>query len=219
MRHALIVLLGLALTACGGGPKTPDWKLDSISLIERYKKAELRGQNTLAESYFHQALAAAGSAGKIEETARLHLTRCATRQASLTFEPCNGYLEYARLGARPEDDAYHRFLSGQWDGLDSGKLPAQYREFASNRDPGRNPDIFRKISDPLSRLVAVSIAIMRKQANEATLKVGEETASEQGWRKPLLVYLKLQEAQAGLRGDQASLEKLRARIRLVEESL
>lgn len=219
MRHLSIVFLALALSACGGGPKAPDWKLDSISLIERYKKAELKGQNTLAESYFQQALAASGSAARIEETARLHLTRCATRQASLAFEPCSGYLEYAKLGATPEDAAYHHFISGQWDGLDVGKLPAQYRDFASNRDPARNAGILQKIDDPLSRLVAASIAVMRKQADAATLQLATEAASGQGWRKPLLVYLKLQEAQAGQKEDPAELERLRARIKLVEDSL
>lgn len=219
MRHLSIVFLALALSACGGGPKAPDWKLDSISLIERYKKAELKGQNTLAESYFQQALAASGSAARIEETARLYLTRCATRQASLTFEPCSGYLEYAKLGATPEDAAYHHFISGQWDGLDVGKLPAQYRDFASNRDPARNAGILQKIDDPLSRLVAASIAVMRKQADAATLQLAAEAASGQGWRKPLLVYLKLQEAQAAQKGDPAELARLRARIKLVEDSL
>ena len=217
MRKAFIAFLALALSACGGGPKTPDWKLDSISLIERYKQAELKGQNTLAEGHFRQALAAAGSAARIEETARLHLVRCATRQASLAFETCSGYLEYAQHGASAEDEAYHRFISGQWEGLDSGRLPAQYRDFASNRDPARNAGILQKIDDPLSRLVAVSVTVLRRQADAATLQVATETASEQGWRKPLLVYLKLQEAQAARNGDQAGLERLRARIRLAEE--
>ncbi len=219
MKYVLLVSLSLLLAACGGGPKAPDWKLDSISLIERYKKAELKGQNKLAESHFEQSLAAVGSAARIEETARLHLTRCATRQASLSFEPCSGYLEYAKLGVSAEDETYHRFIGGQWDGLDAGKLPAQYRDFAANREPARNAGILQKIDDPLSRLVAASIAVMRKQADAATLQVAADAASDQGWRKPLLVYLKLQETQAGLKGDQAELEKLRARIKLVEDSL
>lgn len=219
MRNLLIASLALLLSACGGGPKTPDWKLDSISLIGRYQKAELKGRNTLAERYFEQALAAAGSAAKLDETARLHLIRCATRQASLVFEPCSGYLELARLGASAENEAYHRFLTGQWDELDGGKLPAQYRAFLANRDPARNFDILQKIGEPLPRLVAVSIAVTRKQADDATLKLAAETASEQGWSRPLLVYLKLLESRAGMKEDAAELERLRARIRLVEDSL
>ena len=217
MKNVLLVALAVLLSACGGKPPAPDWKLDSISLIEKYKKAELKGENKLADRYFEQALAAAGSAARLEETAKLQLIRCATRQASLSFEPCTGYLELAKFGTSAEDEAYHRFLGGQRDSLDSSKLPAQYRDFASNRDAAKNLGLLQKIDDPLSRLIAASVAAMRKQADEATLSLAAETASEQGWRKPLLVYLKLLESRADERGDTAGLEKLRARIRLAEE--
>jgi hypothetical protein len=219
MRKILLLSLALMLAACGGKPPVPDWKTDSVSLIDRYKKAELKGENMLAERYFEQALAAVGSTSKLEESATLHLIRCATRQASLSFEPCTGYLEFARFGAKAEDEAYYHFLAGQWDKLGSKKLPAQYRDFLANRDAARNLGILQKIDDPLSRLIAISVTVMRKQADEAILNLATETASEQGWRKPLLVYLKLQENRAGVKGDEVQLEKLRARIKLVEESL
>jgi hypothetical protein len=219
MRNLLLISLAVLLSACGGKPPVPDWKKDSISLIEKYKKAELKGENKLAERYFEQALDAAGSAARLEETARLHLVRCATRQASLDFAACTGYLNHARHAANATDEAYHRLLSGQWDGLDDSKLPAQYREFASSRDPARNLAILQKIEDPLSRLIAISLTVMRKQADDATLNLAAETASEQGWRKPLLVHLKLLENRAALREDKTGLEKLRARIKLVEDSL
>jgi hypothetical protein len=218
MKHFLIVTFAMLLSACGGGPVVPDWKKDSVSLIAKYEKAELKGENKLAERYFEQALAAAGSAAKLEESARLHLIRCATRQASLAFEPCTGYAELAKY-TNAEDEAYHRFLSSQWDGLDSGKLPAQYRNFAANRDAAKNLALLQQIDDPLSRLIAVSIAVQRKQADDATLNLAAETASEQGWRKPLLVYLKLLENRAAQKDDKAALEKLRARIKLAEEPL
>lgn len=219
MRNVLLISLAVLLSACGGGKVVPDWKKDSVSLIEKYKKAELKGKNTLAESYFEQALDATGSAAKIEETAKLHLIRCATRQASLVFETCTGYLEFAKLVSSAEDEAYHRFISGQWDGLDAGKLPAQYRDFVANRDAAKGNATLQKIDDPLSRLIAISIAVTRKQADDSTLSLAVETTSEQGWSKPLLVYLKLLENRASLKDDKATLNKLRARIKLVEESL
>lgn len=215
--HFLLGAASLILSACGGSPPAPDWKQDSVSLIAKYSKAELKGENTLAERYFEQALAASGGAARLEETARLHLIRCATRQASLTFEPCTGYLALAKF-ANAEDETYHRFLTGQWDGLDGGRLPAQYRDFLAGRNTAINPGALQKIGDPLSRLVAISIAVMRKEADDATLNLAAETASEQGWRKPLLVYLKLLESHAVRKQDEATLEKLRARIRLLEAS-
>lgn len=209
----------LILQACVGGPKVPDWRKDSINLIEKYKNAELKGEVQRAERYFEQALEAVGSAGKIGESAQLHLIRCATRQASLDYEPCTGYLNHAKFGISPEDDAYYRFLTNQLDRPDASKLPAQYRDFAKNSDPAKMLASLQSISDPLSRLIAASLVIARKQADDAILNLAAETASGQGWRKPLLVYLKLLENRAIVKNDKLEAEKLRARIKLVEESL
>jgi hypothetical protein len=222
MKYTNLFLIGLSmllLQACGGGPKVPDWKKDSVNLIEKYKKAELKGEVRRAERYFEQALGAAGSAAKLGDTARLHLIRCATRQASLDFEPCTGYLDHAKFGVNPEDEAYYRFLTNQWDKLDGSKLPAQYRDIHKNTDPAKLLAVLQAISDPLSRLIAASLVITRRQADDATLNLAAETASEQGWRKPLLVYLKLLESRATLKDDKNWREQIRARIKLVEESM
>lgn len=222
MKHPFLVILSLCvlfLQACGGGPRVPDWRKDSINLIEKYKKAELKGEVQRAERYFEQALEAAGSAGKIGETAQLHLIRCATRQASLDFEPCTGYLDHAKFGVNPEDEAYYRFLTNRQDKPDASKLPAQYRDFATNSDPVKMLASLQSISDPLSRLIAASLVTARKQADDAILNLAAETASEQGWRKPLLVYLKLLENRATLNSNAQEIERLRTRIRMVEESM
>lgn len=220
---SLLPILALLLSACGGKPPAPDWKKDSISLIGKYKKAELKGENKLAERYFEQALAAAGSAGKLEETARLHLIHCATRQASLVFEPCTAYQDIAKMSPDTEDETYHRFITGQWDStankLDNSKLPVQYRDYYASLESAKPYAGLEKIADPLSRLIAISIALQRKQADDAMLNLAANTASEQGWRKPLLVYLKLLENRATLKTDNAQVTSLRARIKLVEDSM
>ena len=217
MKHYAL-LITLLLSACGGSPPAPDWKKDSINLIGKYTKTELKGENKLAERYFEQALDAAGSAGKLEETARLHLIRCATRRVSLSFEACAGYLELAKLAPNADDETYHHFITGQWEKVDGGKLPAQYRDFFSSQDAARHAAL-AKITDPLSRLIAISVAAQRKQANDDTLTLAADTASEQGWRKPLLVYLKLLENRASLTSDNIRVEALRTRIKLVENSM
>jgi len=216
----LFALAGVVLlTACGsGGPPPPDWKTDSADLIARYQKHALLGENTLAERYFKQAVDATGGAGRMTETARLWLVRCATRRAMLIDDACTDYAELAAVAPDAADQAYYRFLTLQWEGLDATLLPAQHRDLL--RAPtGTRHAVPGRVDDPLARLLEISLLVMRQEANAATLDVATETASSQGWRQPLLTYLKLQHQQAVAQGNAAAQARLERRIELVEHSL
>ncbi|HEY0663508.1 MAG TPA: hypothetical protein VGD18_02750 [Thiobacillaceae bacterium] len=216
----LLMLAGLVLlTACGsGGPPPPDWKSDAADLVERYQKHALLGENTLAERYFRQAVAATGGAGRVGETARLWLVHCATRRAMLIDDACSEYAELAPVEPNAADEAYYRFLTLRWEGLDAALLPAHHRELVRAQAEKR-PQVVGRIGDPLGRLLDASLLVMRKEADATTLALATETASAQGWRQPLLTYLKLQEKQAAAQGNAAEQARLARRIQLVEESL
>jgi hypothetical protein len=218
--RSLLALVGLALlTACGsGGPPPPDWKSDSADLIERYQKHALLGENTLAERYFQQAVGATGGAGRVAETARLWLVRCATRRAMLIDDACAEYAELAGAAPNAEDHAYYQFVTLRWESLDISRLPAQHRDLLRAPAGQRNAALSR-IADPLARLLDAGLLVMRQEADAATLETAVETASERGWRRPLLTYLKLQQQQAAAQGDAAELARLAQRIQLVERSL
>ena len=214
----LLVLAGLVmLTACSGGPPPPDWKTDAADLIERYQKHALLGENILAERYFQQAVGATGGAGRVTETARLWLVRCATRRAMLIDDVCAEYAELAGSAPNAADLAYYRFLTLRWEALDVTLLPSQHRDLV--RAPAaKRPETLSRIADPLARLLDASLLVMRQEADAATLTLAAETASERGWRQPLLTYLKLQQQQAAARGDPTELDRLSRRILLIEQS-
>lgn len=219
MKRLLAAATLALLAACGsGGPPPPDWKTDAADLIARYQKHALMGENKLAERYFHEAVAATGGAGRIAETARLWLVHCATRRAMLIDDGCAEYAELAGTAPDPASEAYHRFLTLQWEKLDPGLLPPQHREFV-RAAAGARPTALARIEDPLARLLAASLLVMRREADSGVLALATETASERGWRQPLLTYLKLQETRAASAGDTDALERLRLRIRLVEARL
>lgn len=219
MKTLLATASLLLLAACGsGGPPPPDWKTDAADLIERYRKHALLGENILAERYFQQAVAATGGAGRVAETARLWLVRCATRRAMLIDDACAEYAELADIEPVAADQAYYRFITLRWDAIDVAQLPPQHRDLV--RTPaGKRHAVLGKIDDPLARLLDASLLVMRQESDAATLEVATETASSQGWRQPLLTYLKLQQEQAVSRGDPAEQARLARRIRLVEQSL
>lgn len=220
MMQRVFVLLCLGiLTACGsGGPPPPDWKSDSADLIERYKKHALQGESSLAERYFRQAVTATGGAGRVSETARLWLVRCATRRASLIDDDCHEYAELADIQTTAEDRAYYQFVTLKWEGLDTTKLPPHYAGLVK-AEPARIKAQIATIEDPLSRLLAAGLVTLRKQADAATLSLAAETASAQGWRQSLLVYLKLLQKQALAQGTLAEQQAYAVRIRLIEDAL
>ncbi|HWR75738.1 MAG TPA: hypothetical protein VN283_00840 [Thiobacillus sp.] len=219
MKSLLALASLIMLAACGsGGPPPPDWKTDAADLIERYQKHALLGENSLAERYFQQAVAATGGGGRVAETARLWLVRCATRRAMLIDDACAEYAELARIEPDAADQAYYQFVTLHWDGLNVAQLPTQHRDLV--RAPaGKRHETLSRIADPLARLLDASLLVMRQDADAATLALATETASSQGWRQPLLTYLKLQEKQAAAQGNAAEQARLARRIQLVEQSL
>ena len=219
MKFLLAIVALSLLTACGsGGPPPPDWKTDSADLIERYQKHALLGENILAERYFQQAIRATGGAGRVSDTAQLWLVHCATRRAMLIDDHCD---EYARLaGAEPNaaNEAYFQFLTLHWDAVDISLLPRQHQNWVSAPAYVR-PAMLASIDDPLARLLDASLLVMRQEADSSTLSLAAATASDQGWRQPLLTYLKLQQTQAAAQGNTAESARLALRIQLVEQSL
>lgn len=206
----------ILLAGCGGKTPPPDWKVDSADLIERYKKHELRGENILAERYFQQAVNAAGSAGQVAETARLWLVRCAVRRASLDDDDCSEYVELAKLETTDEDRAYYQFITLDWNGVEASRLPKHYAALLAGPADKRLAQV-AAIDAPLSRLLAASLVVQRGEADDALLALATETASAEGWKRPLLVYLKLAEKRASEREDAATLADIQARIRLIEQ--
>jgi len=222
MNKLLLLLSALSLTACGSkGPPIPDWKTDSSNYIERYKKTYLMGENTVSDRFFEQAVNATSGAGKVAETARLWLIQCALHKASLVTDSCERYAELAKTDTTAEDKAYFQFLTGQWNQVDVKALPDQYVSIlkAATGDVAHTNEMLSAMTDPLSRLIGAGLLLERKQVNDATLALASQTASDQGWRRPLLVYLKLRESRAHERGDSATQERLNVQIRLVEEAI
>lgn len=219
MKIVLALASLLILAACGsGGPPPPDWKTDAADLIERYQKHALLGENALAERYFQHAISATGGAGRMDETARLWLVRCATRRAMLIDDACTEYQELAGFAPNAVDQAYYQFLTLRWDGIDSALLPAQHRDLV-RASTAKRQEALAMIEDPLARLLDASLLVMRQEANALTLELAAETASERGWRQPLLTYLKLQQKQAVAQGNAAEQARLAQRIQLVEQGL
>lgn len=212
--HLLLALL----VGCASSPPPPDWKINAHNLLESYGKHYLNGDTRLAERNFTRAQAEIARTGRLDLAARAELARCAIRVAALETGPCKGFVALA-AHAGAEDDAYARYLSGDWQGLDTGKLPPQYQALARAKDDASLLRSLEEIKDPLSRAIAAGVLFQAGRASPEIIAHATRTASDQGWRRALLAWLEVQARRAEAAGDTASLELIRKRIDLVHTSL
>lgn len=178
--------------------------------MERATAAYLSGDSRLEVREFEQARRAIAPTGRVDLLARIELMRCAARVASLEFEPCQGF-EGLRLDAQPPELAYADYLAGRAPS-DPDLLPAQQREAAAAGKNGLAPADLQRIGDPLARLVAAAVLFETGRASPPLVEIAAETASSQGWRRPLLAWLNVALRQAELAGHDHDAERLRRRI-------
>lgn len=206
----------LLLAACASKPAPPDWQANAFSSLNGFTSAYLSGNTKLADFEFARVRLEIASTGRADLLARAELTRCAARVASLEFDDCAAYQALAP-DARPEEQTYAAYLSGRWSGLNAALLPPQHRRVALN--PAPSPSVLSEIEDPLARLVAAGALLQNQRLTPADIGVATETASAQGWRRPLLAWLGLQLKRAQDGGEVDAAKRLQRRIDLVLQSV
>lgn len=210
---AALVLAGLALAlaGCASRPPAPEWEMNAHGAMARYEQAYLAGADRAADAEFVRARSALGSTGRPELVARGELVRCALRVASLDEAPCQGF-EALRAGAAEPEKAYAAYLTGAaLSAAQVAQLPSAHRAVAGADAPQR----LAGIQDPLSRLVAAGVIVRAGRGSPEVLRIAAETASQQGWRRPLLAWLGAQARLAEQAGQSQEAQRLRRRMDLV----
>jgi hypothetical protein len=214
----VLLSIVLLLAACAGGPTPPLWQSRSYASLEGFRQHYLEGNSRLAERSFAEAKAAVAATGRPELAARAELVRCALATAALDVDECARF-DAMRDEATADDQAYRAFLSGQWQAQDVARLPSQYRAVTSAQDELARNRAMQQIEDPVSRLVAAGALFRLAQLSPEGLTAAVDTASAQGYRRPLLAYLNVQAKRAEAAGDTTALQSIQRRIDLVYQSL
>ena len=203
--------LAVALSACSSTPPPPDWQMNAKDSLDRAVVAYLQGNSRVEAVEFARARAELARTGQAEVLARAELTRCAARVASLVFEPCTGFAALAQ-DASAAERAYASYLAGQATPPDAALLPEQHRAVATANAPAA---AVAGIADPLARLIAAGVLMQGARAEPAVMALAVDTASAQGWSRPLLAWLNVQVLRAEAAGDADEVARLRRRIGLV----
>ena len=211
MKPLLALLLASVVAACANTAPAPDWQMNAKSAMERAQEAYLSGDSRIEAVEFARARSEVARTGRADLLARLELARCATRVASLVLEPCAGFSALVP-DAAPAERVYAGYLTGQGQATDAPALPEQHRPFVATGAGAAN---LAAVGDPLARLVAAGVLLQTGRGDPAVAVLAVDTASAQGWRRPLLAWLGVQVMQAERSGDAAQVALVRRRIALV----
>ena len=207
----LSVLLAAGLAACGSKPVQPDWKSNASGSLKSFSELYLKGETGAADTEFKRARLEMASTGRPDLVAHAELYRCATRAASLEYDDCPLFQALAQ-DASPAERAYAAYLAGKWQGLDASLLPEQHRAIVQGKGG------LAAVADPLSQLVAAGVMMQAARMTPADIKLATDTASAQGWRRPLLMWLGVAHKRASAAGDMQEAGRIQRRIDLALES-
>lgn len=214
MKTASVLVLSLLLAACGsGGPPPADWKMNAVSLMEHAQTRWMEGDAKAADLAQQKVRVEIAKSGRVDLLARAELAACAARAAVLDFAPCPAYDALTRDAAQ-EDQAYAQFLAGAWTGLDAKRLPAHYQPLATAKDDKAANSAALEIKDPLARLIGLALLFKQARIQPEGLAAAVDTASERGWRRPLLAWLEVSRQRAQAAGDQDAAARISRRIEL-----
>jgi hypothetical protein len=176
---------------------------------ERAVAAYLSGNARIDTVEQARARSEVARTGRTDLLARVELAHCAAQVASLVFEPCSAF-EPLRADAPAPERAYADYLAGRAVAADAALLPEAQRSVMSSAAA------LSAIAEPLPRLVAAGVLFQTNRADPAVVQSAIDTASAQGWRRPLLAWLgvQLKRAEAGGAGDEV--QRLRRRLAIVE---
>jgi len=205
-------VVAVLLTACSSKPPVPDWQMNAHASAQKAVDAYLAGNTRVERLEWDRARAEVSHTGRPDLLARLELMRCAALVASLVPGPCDRF-DALRPDAADSERAYADYLAGRLDPSQAPLLPEPQRKVAGSDDA----TALAAVQDPLSRLVAAGVLFQTGRADPAVMAVATETASAQGWRRPLMAWLVLQRQRAQAAGDSEAAAALQRRISIVEQ--
>jgi len=192
MKQCLSIFVILMLLAGCGSTPIPDWTNAAFNQLDNYKKTSLIGNVNAAELHFNKALEEIKKSGDLDILARVYLIKYAIQTSLLEKIDDREYLRIEALYPSPVNKTYHAFLKADFDHVEPNLLPEQYRVFFKvlrTGNPGDTIDEILKMEDPLSRLIATGLMIQYSNPDERCLQAAVDTASQNGWKKALMIYL------------------------------
>ncbi len=209
MRAALLAgILASGLAACAGGPTAPEWQANTHQALAGHTRAYLAGRDRIAAQELALARREVARTGDATALARVELTACALKFASLAGGDCPAFAPLAG-DADAASSAYAAYLAGRWPEADPALLPPTQAEVVRGR---MSAEELAAIADPVSQLVAAAALLGAGRLSPAGIAIAIETAAAQGWARPLAAWLTLDRERLRAAGDEAGAAARQRRI-------
>ena len=218
IKYKIYILLCFLFIGCASKP-SPEWLNRSHDQLENYKISYLSGSEKIAAKQFQIATNEIKKSGDMDILSRAYLIRMALQVAALEDITEEDYLRANTLQPSLINHSFYKFLKGDINSVDDDLLPGRYRSFfrvlKRHDDAGLLQEI-EAIEDPFSQLIATGVVVRLRRDTEVMLKRAEEIASKEGWKKPLIAYMKSLQAyyEGNKLNDQAA--DIKQRINVIE---
>ncbi len=214
----IIVAIMVCLLIGCSSKTIPDWRRSGFNNLEKFKHSFLSGDDERANLYYEKAIIEIKKSGQLDTLAKAYLTKCAVSIAALEQRECSDFLQIRDLIQDNEIDNYFKLLSGNFESIDGQLLPKHYQAFFkafTKRSIAAINDAVGEIQSPLSQIIAVGLSIKQGIFNETTIDLAVHVASDQGWKKILLRYLKVMKTLHEENGETVRAEKVQRRINAI----
>ena len=208
---AVLVLM----TGCAGGPVAPDWQAKAHVALAAHVSAWFAGHDRVAAQELDAARREVARTGDSTQLARVELTACAARLASLASSDCPAFAPLSQ-DADAGAQTYAAYLAGRWQGLEAQQLPAAQQAVMMTTDALAT---VQAIEDPLSRLVAAAALLRAGRLPPQGVALAIDTAAKQGWRRPLLAWLGFDRDRLAAAGDKTGAAARQRRMDIVSGQL
>jgi len=220
MKKLLLFLFVMFLSACGSTLSTPAWQNNASAFLEDYKINFLSGKEAAGEPHFFKARREIASGNDLNLLTIAYLTKYALHAASLESFDTADFARLYRLEPNPANMAYCHFLKGNFSAVDAQVFPPLYAGVLKAALSGNSQSGLREISaitDPLSRLVACGVWVRYLPHDEQILQIAIQTASANGWRRPLWAFLEKLQNYYTSKNEPGKAETIRLRLELLRK--
>jgi hypothetical protein len=220
-KSILSLIAALVICACcQASLPVSVWKDNAYRYLEDYKGNFLAGKEDATEPHFFKAKREITAGNDLTLLAIAYLTKYALHTACLEKFDTGDFARIYHQEPNPANMAYCNFLKGNFSAVDLNLLSPRYTgiiKAAAGKDTSFAAREIAAIDDSLARLIACGVWVSYMPYNEKILLTAIETASSQGWRRPLWAYLDKLQTFYLENGDKVKASGIQERLELLKK--